>query len=127
MTKQEIFDKVWQHFVVEKNRRSAPGPNNTDPGLTCYYRHPSGDGRRCAVGLLISDEHYVEALEGLSSWRAPVIRRLEMSGIENAEDLTVFLRELQKAHDCSDGEFVDEQRLRFLAEAYALKVPSENA
>lgn len=78
MTKQEIFNKVWQYFVVEKHPRSVEGD-------LCYYRHPSGDGRRCAAGLFISDAEYRKSLEGAPTNASNVRAALANSGFSDDE------------------------------------------
>jgi len=117
MTAQEIFDKAWQYFFVEKHPRSVERGK-------CFYRHPSGDGRRCAAGLFIKDEQYSEELETLST-RSPRVRRaLNESGVPASPQVCDLLQELQWAHDVSMGEFVEEAKLRQCAELFGLAVPA---
>lgn len=59
LTAQEIFDKVYKHFIIDKNPRSI-----STTGATCYYRGPNGE--KCAVGILIDDKDYNEYMEGHS-------------------------------------------------------------
>jgi hypothetical protein len=61
MTHQQIFDQVARHLLTQK-RKSVKTPET----LTgrCLYRGP--DGMKCAIGVLIPDEEYVEAMESLS-------------------------------------------------------------
>ena len=54
MTKQEIFNTVAKHLLKQ-------GAAAVD-GAQCVYRDPSGAS--CAVGCLIPDEVYDEAMEG---------------------------------------------------------------
>jgi hypothetical protein len=126
MTKQEIFDKVWQYFIVEKHKRSvATATYNNDE--TCFYRHPCGDGRRCIVGLFIADEHYEGRLETLLPYDGRVSEALARSGLEgvtSTSPLGDFMRSMQKAHDRSEGEYVDATLLRGVAALYELEVPS---
>jgi hypothetical protein len=49
MEAQEIFETVWNHFVVGGAALSKDPFDNA-----CYYRAP--DGRKCAVGVLVTDE-----------------------------------------------------------------------
>lgn len=116
---QEIFNKVWQYFVVEKHTRSTEGGK-------CFYRHPSGDGRRCVVGLFIKDEEYHKTLETFGAHNPDVLFTLVKSGVLESWRVQDFLRDLQIAHDQSAGEFVEEERLRQSAASFKIKVPSEN-
>ena len=59
MTNQEIFDKVWNHFVVERKPRSILMDNALRQ--VCKYR--DGRGNACAVGLFIPDAVYAPRLE----------------------------------------------------------------
>jgi hypothetical protein len=117
MTKQEIFNKVWRHFVVEKHPRSAEGKK-------CFYRHPSGDGRRCAAGLFIKDDEYHESLESFGAHSPGVYLVLTKSGVPADGLVRQFLYDMQCVHDCSEGEFVNADRLREEAWLYGLEVPS---
>lgn len=117
MTKQEIFDKVWQYFIVEKHERSAVDQH-------CFYRHPSGDGRRCAAGLFIKDEEYHKKLETFGVDCPDVARALTKSGFPAGQQAREFLREIQRVHDRSSGNVVDERELRRCALVNNLEVPS---
>ena len=56
MTDQEGFDKVWDWFVVQKK------PAGKEPGTkTCHLR--TENECKCALGVLIPDEEYHEAME----------------------------------------------------------------
>lgn len=57
ITNQEIFNKAWQAFIVEKRELSH------DAG-DCLYR--GYDGQRCAIGLCIPDDYYHPEMEGLN-------------------------------------------------------------
>jgi hypothetical protein len=100
-SKQEMFDTVWNHFVVNKGPMSAamigdpdmkPGVNN---GVKCYYRGPNG--ARCAAGLFIDDETYHASME-----------QTTVDCLRNPDDaslplfphvMSVFLYQLQLCHD----------------------------
>lgn len=111
---QGIFDRVWQHFVVEKR----PFGFN---GRACMFR--TEDGFCCAVGLLIPDGRYTPDLEGLSPMS--LVHRGILPGLFD-EDI-VLLNSLQDAHDGA-AEFPEagsmETRLRQKAELHRLTVPS---
>lgn len=57
MNNQEVFDKVVEHLVAQ----GQPARE----GFKCFYRGPNGT--KCAVGCLIPDELYDEAMEGRSA------------------------------------------------------------
>lgn len=56
MTDQELYDRVKSHLLTQQARAE------TMPGGACRYRAP--DGRRCAIGCLISDDQYQSKFEG---------------------------------------------------------------
>lgn len=114
MNKQEIFDTIARHLAKQGHRAAV----RTELGDRCRYRLRNGD--RCAIGCLIPDEEYIDALEGggvaaifnyltgkaidisnYSSARAVVItaeklpvtaERLITAGVD-------LLKELQQLHD----------------------------
>lgn len=55
MNAQEIFDAVAKHLA-------AQGCQSLSPDGTCAYRGESG--RKCAVGVLITDAEYKASMEG---------------------------------------------------------------
>lgn len=118
MTKQEIFDKVWQYYIVEKHKRSI------ERGV-CLYRHPGADGRRCAAGLLIADEHYSPEIEGYAARFPGVSAALKKSGVDMDDaDIRDLVGQMQYAHDVSSGDFVDEGLLRRKGVEGGVTVPS---
>lgn len=62
---------------------------------TCLYRAP--DGRRCAAGLLMSDEFYRPELETKTVDDARVWDALLASGVD--PDLRGLVESLQRVHD----------------------------
>jgi hypothetical protein len=134
MTKQEIFNKVWNHFVVNKN----PFSFNAQTKLCCYR---TDDGNMCAVGLLIPDEEYHKGLEGLSVHsllkdKVPYLTEFYLSD----SSMYNFLDMLQEAHDLpvtrglyagalADSDAPDsvrdnvEEHLKLLAQDYNLTIP----
>ncbi len=87
MTKQEVFNTVWRHFVVEGN------PLSFDPkNYRCLYRGP--DGAKCAIGLFLSDGAAAACnFAGVSSI-PPHLFPKALLGVEME-----FLKDLQQAHD----------------------------
>jgi hypothetical protein len=94
LTLQEIFDTVSKHLLIQKERSYDPVNG------WCMYRGPRG--LKCAVGILISDDLYDEAMENepvgfLFSSRRDVIVG---SGIDaDSNEACRLLRELQFMHD----------------------------
>jgi hypothetical protein len=89
MDKQVLFDRVITHLFAQG------GPAKRD-GYYCCYRTP--DGKSCAVGCLIADEHYNPELENGTAHAPRVQQALKLSGIE-VSGISEFLRELQLIHD----------------------------
>lgn len=109
MNKQEIFNKVWKHFIVEKN------PRSTDPNTKlCMYRGPNNT--KCAVGLLIEDKDYTERMEHHSV--DYILENYNIPGIN--QETIKFLEELQDWHD---NLRADSSRLKSIAYAYELTIP----
>jgi hypothetical protein len=91
MTNLEIIDRVTSHLLAQGVR--AEDPNASTPSK-CRYRHGN---LKCAVGFLISDEHYRPQLEGYGVATLEVLRAVEDSlGTSVDEDL---LSQLQAVHD----------------------------
>jgi len=125
---QEIFDKVWDHFVVQKNLCGFSTLKYTGP--VCRYRDQNG--LCCAIGLFIPEDQYQPSFEGRTVdtlLGLPALRELRVS--------PNFLLMLQRANDRSldvtrdtDGTttpYWSPQRMKTnliqLAHAWGLKVP----
>lgn len=87
MTNQEMFNKVYQHFIVENN-----GPSYDASIDACCYRGPNG--AKCAAGLFIPDDRYSPRMERQDI--KDVVRGFDLSDI--FEDIN-FVVELQHWHD----------------------------
>jgi hypothetical protein len=132
LTNQEVFDKVWDHFITKKNPQSI----DINSG-TCLYRGPQGE--RCAAGLFIPDEKYHVELEDASACPLddfdptnvkPEDRFQCRVAIILSESVKSprFLRKLQLLHDHADSsDFTDSfrQELIDLAEKEYLSYPQE--
>jgi hypothetical protein len=129
LSAQEIFNKVWDWFVVQKKPRSIRGNIR---GNQCAYRGEL-DGERtcCAVGLFIADEDYHPDMESMS------VRELEdyVSVDEDLDHIDAplweFLRTnyrlldaLQAAHDSYWDHLTPAAALRVVATRFGLKVPT---
>jgi hypothetical protein len=97
LTPKDIFERVSTHLL-------AQGAVSEDDNGSCRLR--SREGRKCAIGSLVRDEVYEEALEGvgISYYRhahdGHLLRALYASNV-NAYDPNVIdlLMELEQIHD----------------------------
>ena len=48
--------------IIEKINNEFKGFSGNDTG-GCYYKHPNNDGRKCIVGLFLTDE-LLESMDG---------------------------------------------------------------
>lgn len=94
MTLQEIFTKVAAHLTTQNKRSTTYTPSGS---TECLYRTP--EGLSCAVGCLISDEHYSRYLEGQAVASQPVLLALSDSGIPINVPTAKLLEDLQNLHD----------------------------
>ena len=93
MTIQEIFDK--SVIGVIKQGKKSLDLNG------CAYR--GFNGNKCAIGHLITDDHYNKKLEGCTAGEILVDNALEASINTKLNDtLLSMLLDLQRAHDYSD-------------------------
>lgn len=112
MADQELFDKVVAHLRAQ----NAKALDQTD---ACMYRAP--DGKRCAAGCLILDEHYAPDLEGKSAIHDGVWPRLRASGV--ADSQTALVQALQSVHDHWSVDKWESELAR-VAEKYHLTPPA---
>lgn len=128
MTNQEIFNQVWNHFVVEKHPRSIKG------NLCCYFNEENG--AKCGVGCLFSDE---EAKELEDKFGGSTIKSIKVDSSTDPSKLSQgtfdklkamdssFLMDIQGRHDVelhtSMERFI--QAMRLTADVYRLEVPSD--
>lgn len=105
MNRQEIFNKLWDHFVVQGN------PQSTN-GNVCLYRGPNG--ARCAAGVVLPDEHYDPKLEGLSL-RALLSDRGREDGRDHHDDHR--LHNMPEPSTLREQWGVAEEDVEMLAEA----------
>lgn len=131
MNRQQVFDKVWDHFVTKGK------PLSVNAEGSCFYRGPKGE--RCAFGVLIPNRLYDPSMDAYGGVRASSLLReypnvaeylgAEVSDIyEEATDDMQFLDDLQAAHDrVAKGDWLEagiEGSLRELADRYDLVVPA---
>lgn len=134
LTPQEIFNIVWNHFVVEGNPRAVI--RNTF--ICTYHTKVDGVSLRCAVGLFLTNEE-AELVEGVTipmrgycesmkdycadpdSPNAPSLQVLMQIDFVRAN--TELLRDMQHAHDYATEDSLIPDRLRSMAGLHGLKVP----
>lgn len=115
MNKQELFTRVVTHLRLQGKQSMTPDH------VICAYR--GADGTSCAVGCLIPDDQYSDAIEGNNiislAYRDDCPQILKDLMGEGHKDL---LHELQAIHD--DFRPTDwEQEFSFLAKQYELTMP----
>lgn len=103
MTLQAIYDRVKSHLLTQNAKSQLVPANVDDENTICAYR---GEGdRRCAIGCLITDECYTEALEGKTlANHKTVVNALVCSGVidpheQRSSPRATLLVELQRMHD----------------------------
>src|SRR4051812_3457243 len=100
MEAQSIFDKVWNHFVVNKG-----APSVGDSGRGKYRKSGKADDPcRCAAGLFIPDEQYDPVIDLRGGMRISGVMRgyTPFGNSETAKELLPhesLLMRLQNAHD----------------------------
>lgn len=97
-SRQEIFDIVAVHLLTQNEKSSGYFGGQHDTAMSMYRGRA---GNKCAIGYLISDEDYVEDIEGgvVSSLFFEYPELMKASGLR--EEDTEFLRSLQIIHDCN--------------------------
>src|SRR5690606_39540941 len=97
MTRQQIFNKVYKHLMRQGEQSFCVSANH------CVYR--LDDSLKCAVGVLISDKHYGDYLEGNDVGERAVQLAVQNSlGAPVDKTTWQMLRILQQIHD---GELWD--------------------
>ena len=142
MTPQQVFDKVWDHFITKK---SGPGVSNF--GSASLEPVPCYQGP-CAVGVLLSEEDR-NALDSMNMPIGITITRIHM-GFKPLSDagcavflegnkkdmgarLSEVLQSLQASHDTAYKETGSPEhfcanfkmRLKSIAARFELKLPEE--
>lgn len=110
---QRAFSIIWKHFVDNHGKQSILEHKGT--GDTYWvYRGPYR--RKDAIGLLISDEDYDPAMEGLTV--EEVMER--WTDLQLATQDMALLMRLQWAHDCAaKNEKVFSEKVRARLEQVA--------
>jgi hypothetical protein len=100
MKLQDIFNKASAHLM------GMDGPSLDEDGDACVYRGYDDDcelnGKMCAVGLFIDDEHYSPDLEGVSINDSHAVSNA-VAQSWGLDELSIkqlaLLDDLQTAHD----------------------------
>jgi hypothetical protein len=107
MTRFEEIINLSIKRVLAQGCRSV----NSDDGSSCVYHNEEGQG--CAIGVLITDDHYKKGMEGVSigssnhfnhEVRVILLEALEKSTVyEYKEEELDTLQYLQNCHDEARG------------------------
>lgn len=87
-TAQGIFNTVKTHLLTQ-------GVKSIKESRVCQYRMP--DGRKCAAGVLITDEEYSPVMEG--QLFITLLNSGEWRSLERFEPHRELINELQSVHD----------------------------
>lgn len=117
MTAQELFNQAYLGVLAQD------GPSRLPSSSMCAYRGP--EGRKCALGLIITDEEYSPAMEGWGAYR------LDDRGLlpERLRPHLPLLARMQDAHDSysdhTDDQFRQDfqQEMKEIADDFQLEVP----
>ncbi len=128
MNKQEIFNQVYLGLKSQGFKKSTAFADESVG--TCRYR--GYNGRKCAIGHLISDEEYSIELEGagivylIKNAFGPHLKPKKVKSfferleINNCADDIDFLRSLQYVHDESEDIRAG---LKSIAATHGLTIP----
>lgn len=133
LSKQDILDKVWQWFIIERNPQAVI--RDEYGGKACRYRMDETPEcqQRCAIGIFIPDELYTPLVEsqvdallcGGNSDRRKVVDHLFSIIDFEIPDMKHFLRNLQATHDMARSLEDFETKLIELASQYNLIGPDK--
>jgi hypothetical protein len=91
-TAQHLFTKVWNWFVVGRNRKSS-----TRSGV-CLYRGPNGS--RCAVGACMTNREYRKDMDSIASGGTDVFSVVgRFDHLSHLRPHREMLNDLQNLHD----------------------------
>ncbi len=116
-TRQEAFDTAAAHLLKQGERSSSCEVYPTEDVQACLYRGPNG--LKCAIGALISDEHYSPSLEG-EGINDHVCAAIVASGYPDDNLSRAIYARLQQVHDACDPDGWP-SALRMYADRYKLE------
>lgn len=121
-SKQSMQQLMFDHVVEKINEHGLAFDTKH---ATCMYR--TSDGKKCAVGWLISDQEYTPDMEGSQVGgliaRKILPKRLLGKFVEGRYENEILLRDMQYAHDVCAGsedkpDFI--VRMKRVAQSYKL-------
>ena len=107
---QAAFEKVVRHLLRQGKRSSSDG--------WCQYRGPLG--LKCAIGVLIPDEEYVPAMDGLTASALRLMREFAPPSLLGLDEC--LLTELQEVHDHAEPDAWAD-KLATVADSFGLAMP----
>lgn len=119
-TNQEVFDHIWQHFIVEKNPRSI-SDISSDELNKCHY-----NGTGCAIGCCLTEEDgnnletLFYSLRISAIYKHPEVLDIFKLYFGPAGDM-LFLTKCQNWHDFD--ELYGKENLIKLGLEYNLRIP----
>lgn len=117
--RQEVFDTVCEHMISQGKRCATPD--------MCLYRgtQRKNSKLKCAVGILIKNEHYTKDIEekGVVTKEVQEVLKKSLPDFRLNETNITFLKELQHIHDDVAPAFWADA-LRKHAREYKLKQPN---
>lgn len=116
-TRQEIFDIAYRGLASQGFEQSSSSDGK------CFYRGPNG--RKCAIGWLISEEDYSPEFEatGVGHETDVVTAAPLMAAARIAQEDAEFVYDLQRCHDHKYSPDEMERGLRTFASYYSLTIP----
>lgn len=125
MTNQEIFNRVWEHFITNGNPRAY------NVGMKkCLYKDHA-NGAKCAIGIFIPEDKFnpemnnVGAVSSLNVDYPKLLNEMfgELPTRKEEDDRMEFLESLQDAHDLSNSAEEFKDFLLQTAETFYLEAP----
>ena len=113
---REAFHTVYRHLMTQ-NVKSFDATNTF-----CQYRGEAGC--KCAVGCLISDEHYVNHIENHRVNSPAVLKAIHASGYSTSKKAVELYTQLQRIHDTWNPPEWQTQ-LNLLTKEFSVTIPRE--
>jgi len=122
-SKQSMQQLMFDHVVEKINEHGFAFDIKSN---SCMYR--TSDGKKCAVGWLISDQEYTSEMEGSQVGgliaRKILPKRLLGKFVRGRYENEILLRDMQYAHDVCAGSSEDKNdfndRMKRVAQTYKL-------
>lgn len=115
MNPQEIFNTVVNHLRNQNSKAL------NEEGSCCYR---GCDGKKCAIGCLITDEEYSQCFEGVSAQNLLQVQNIPDSLKVKLSNHHKLLQNLQNIHDSYPVQAWESQFKR-IAQLYSLNLPGE--